>query len=148
MSDGIRDLIVDAVKQGMEAYAGAGPGVLVSSSIADAVLAALREPATGGRCDVMPVTLTMADFDMIDDALFQRAADSPNERQEDQWLALRSKVGRLAQDLEQAQCSCAHPRRAHRSDGAGKCVICQCGGFDEIAVPVLREPGSPTPTAP
>ena len=57
----------------------------------------------------MSLDLTMADFDMLDDAIFQRAGDA----------------------LEQEQCSCGHSRKNHRGNGQDKCIICHCKTFEE-----------------
>lgn len=77
----------------------------------------------------MSLNLTMADFDMLDDAIFQRAGDAATEREEDRWHALRVKLNRAAVALEQEQCSCGHARKNHRGNGIDKCVICHCEKF-------------------
>lgn len=73
--------------------------------------------------------LTMADFDMLDNALFQRAGDAATEREEDRWLTLRAKLTRAALALEREECACGHARKSHRGDGKAKCVICHCSAF-------------------
>lgn len=77
--------------------------------------------------------LTMADFDMLDDALFQRAGDAATAREESRWLSLRAKLGVEAVKLERQECACGHARKSHRGDGKRRCVICSCRTFEDAA---------------
>ena len=83
----------------------------------------------------MTLDLSMADFDMLNDAVFQRAGDATNEREEDRWLTLQAKLSRAAVDLERSKCQCEHARKSHRGDGRDKCLICQCKSFQAASEP-------------
>lgn len=76
------------------------------------------------------IDLTMADFDMLGDAIFQRAGDADTAREEDRWLTLSAKLRTAALELERQACACGHARKSHRGDGKAKCIICHCLAFD------------------
>lgn len=48
----------------------------------------------------MADTLTIREFGMLRDAVFQRSADARTEREEDRWLGLDAKLQRLSQQIE------------------------------------------------
>ena len=79
----------------------------------------------------MAETLTIRDFEMLRDAVFQRSADARTEREEDRWLGLDAKLQRLSQQLERAQCTCGHTRKSHRTatEQVSTCLVCHCRRF-------------------
>lgn len=83
----------------------------------------------------MTLDLTMADFDMLDDAIFQRAGNAATAREGARWHELRVKLNRAAVALEQEQCACGHSRKNHRGNGCDKCIICQCKNFESAHEP-------------
>lgn len=76
-------------------------------------------------------TLTIREYSMLRDAVFQRSADARTEREEDRWLSLDAKLQRLSQRLERERCSCGHARKSHRTatEEASTCRICHCTHF-------------------
>lgn len=78
-------------------------------------------------------TLTIREFSMLHDAVFQRSADARTEREENLWLGLDAKLQRLSQQLEREQCDCGHARKSHRTATAtaeiSTCRICHCTHF-------------------
>lgn len=77
-------------------------------------------------------SLTLRDFAMLRDAVFQRSADARNAREEDRWLSLDSKLRRMESAAERKSCRCGHARKSHRSATpvVSTCLICQCQSFD------------------
>lgn len=84
---------------------------------------------------VMAETLTIREYSMLRDAVFQRSADASTEREEDRWLDLDAKLQRLSRQLERAECRCGHARGSHRAatEQVSTCLICHCKHFDPLA---------------
>lgn len=100
----------------------------------------------------MADTLTIREFEMLRDAVFQRSADARTEPEEDRWLGLDAKLQRLSQQLEREQCDCGHARKSHRAatEEVSTCRICHCTHFTphgrvEPGASHVREPRAAAP---